>query len=157
MVKYDYSGKVALVTGAASGMGLATVRAFCEAGAAVVMADIRQELLSREADALRGEGYTVKTALCDVSDEEQVRHMIEETVQEFGQLDVAYNNAGIQNPIAETADASSEEFERVNAINLRGVWNCMKYELYQMRRQNSGAIVNCSSLGGLVGTRFWMS
>mgnify|MGYP005981687305 CR=1 FL=1 len=151
MVKYDFSGKVALVTGAASGMGLATVRAFCEAGATVVMADIWQDLLSREADALRIAGYTVKTALCDVSDEEQVRHMIEETVQEFGQLDAAYNNAGIQSPIAETADASSEEFDRVNAINLRGVWNCMKYELQQMRRQNSGAIVNCSSLGGLVG------
>lgn len=151
MVKYDFSGRVALVTGAASGMGVATVRAFCEAGATVVMADIRQDILSREADALRAGGYTVKTALCDVSDEDQVRHMIEETVREFGQLDAAYNNAGIQSPIAETADASSEEFDRVNAINLRGVWNCMKYELQQMRRQKSGAIVNCSSLGGLVG------
>lgn len=151
MVKYDFIDRVALVTGAASGMGLATVRAFCEAGATVVMADIRQDLLSREADALRAKGYTVKTVFCDVSDEEQVRHMIEEIVQDFGQLDAAYNNAGIQSPIAETADASSEEFDRVNSINLRGVWNCMKYELQQMRRQNSGAIVNCSSLGGLVG------
>ncbi|MDU4993422.1 MAG: SDR family oxidoreductase [Klebsiella quasipneumoniae] len=151
MVKYDFSGRVALVTGAASGMGLETVRAFCESGATVVMADIRQDILYREADALRAEGYTVKTALCDVSDEDQVRHMIEETVREFGQIDAAYNNAGIQSPIAETADAGSEEFDRVNAINLRGVWNCMKYELQQMRRQKSGAIVNCSSLGGLVG------
>ncbi|HBJ6374668.1 TPA: SDR family oxidoreductase [Salmonella enterica subsp. enterica serovar Eastbourne] len=151
MVKYDFSGKVALVTGAASGMGLATVRAFCEAGATVVMVDFRQDTLSRAAEVLRAEGYSVKTALCDVSDEEQVRNMIEETVREFGQLDAAYNNAGIQSPIAETADASSEEFDRVNGINLRGVWNCMKYELQQMRRQESGAIVNCSSLGGLVG------
>jgi NAD(P)-dependent dehydrogenase (short-subunit alcohol dehydrogenase family) len=151
MVKYDFSGRVALVTGAASGMGLATVWAFCESGATVVMSDIRQDILYREADTLKAEGYSVKTALCDVSDEEQVRHMIEETVREFGQLDAAYNNAGIQSPIAETADASSEEFDRVNAINLRGVWNCMKYELQQMRRQKSGAIVNCSSLGGLVG------
>ncbi|WP_312061837.1 SDR family NAD(P)-dependent oxidoreductase [Pantoea septica] len=151
MVKYDFSGKVALVTGAASGMGLATVRAFCASGASVVMADIRQDILFREANALRAKGYNVKTALCDVSDEEQVRHMIEETVRECGQLDAAYNNAGIQSPIAETADASSEEFERVSAINLRGVWNCMKYELQQMRLQKSGAIVNCSSLGGLVG------
>ncbi|CCJ87551.1 SDR family oxidoreductase [Salmonella enterica subsp. enterica serovar Sandiego] len=151
MVKYDFSGRVALVTGAASGMGLATVWAFCESGATVVMSDIRQDILYREADALKAEGYSVKTVLCDVSDEDQVRHMIEETVREFGQLDAAYNNAGIQSPIAETADASSEEFDRVNAINLRGVWNCMKYELQQMRRQKSGAIVNCSSLGGLVG------
>lgn len=151
MVKYDFSGKVALVTGGASGMGLATVRAFCEAGATVVMADIRQDTLSREANALKDEGYTVKAVLCDVTDEEQVRRMIEETVHVFGRLDAAYNNAGIQSPIAETADASGEEFERVNAINLRGIWNCMKYELQHMRRQESGAIVNCSSLGGLVG------
>lgn len=151
MVKYDFSGKVALVTGAASGMGLATVRAFCESGATVVMADIREGALSREADALLAEGYTVKPVVCDVTDEEQVRRMIENAVQAFGQLDAAYNNAGIQSPIAETADASGEEFDRVNAINLRGIWNCMKYELQQMRRQKSGAIVNCSSLGGLVG------
>src|SRR5207244_685393 len=69
----------------------------------------------------------------------------------FGRLDAAYNNAGIQSPIAETADASSDEFDRVNGINLRGVWNCMKYELRQMRKQGSGAIVNNSSIGGLVG------
>lgn len=72
MVKYDFSGKVALVTGAASGMGLATVRAFCESGATVVMADIREDALSREADALLAEGYTVKPVVCDVTDEEQV-------------------------------------------------------------------------------------
>src|SRR2546429_4611660 len=77
--------------------------------------------------------------------------MIEQTVSTFGRLDAAYNNAGVQSPAVETADASGEEFERVNAINLRGVWNCMKYELKQMRQQGSGAIVNCSSIGGLIG------
>jgi NAD(P)-dependent dehydrogenase (short-subunit alcohol dehydrogenase family) len=64
---------------------------------------------------------------------------------------VAFNNAGVQSPAVETAESSSEEFERVNAINLRGVWSCMKYELRQMREQGSGAIVNCSSIGGLIG------
>jgi NAD(P)-dependent dehydrogenase (short-subunit alcohol dehydrogenase family) len=77
--------------------------------------------------------------------------MVERTASSFGRLDAAYNNAGVQSPAVETADASSEEFDRVNAINLRGVWNCMKYELRQMREQGSGAIVNCSSIGGLVG------
>jgi NAD(P)-dependent dehydrogenase (short-subunit alcohol dehydrogenase family) len=72
-------------------------------------------------------------------------------VRTFGRLDAAYNNAGINSPVAETADASGEEFDRVNGVNLRGVWNCMKYELLQMRKQGSGAIVNCSSIGGLVG------
>ena len=77
--------------------------------------------------------------------------MVAQIVSTFGRLDAAYNNAGVQSPVAETADASGEEFDRVMAINLRGIWNCMKYELLQMRKQGSGAIVNCSSLGGLVG------
>src|SRR5205823_4595222 len=88
---------------------------------------------------------------CDVADEAQVKAMVEKVVEIFGRLDAAFNNAGVQSPVAETADASSEDFDRVNAINLRGVWACMKYELLQMRAQGSGAIVNCSSLGGLVG------
>jgi NAD(P)-dependent dehydrogenase (short-subunit alcohol dehydrogenase family) len=74
--------------------------------------------------------------------------MVEQTVSAFGRLDAAYNNAGVQSPAVETADASGNEFERVNAINLRGVWNCMEYELHQMRKQGRGAIVNCSSIGG---------
>jgi NAD(P)-dependent dehydrogenase (short-subunit alcohol dehydrogenase family) len=77
--------------------------------------------------------------------------MLQQTISRFGQLDAAFNNAGVQSPAVETAESSSEEFERVNAINLRGVWSCMKYELRQMRHQGSGAIVNCSSIGGLIG------
>jgi len=88
---------------------------------------------------------------CDVADEREVAAMVEWTVSKFGRLDAAFNNAGVQSPAIETADASGEEFERVIGINLRGVWNCMKYELRQMRKQGSGAIVNNSSLGGLVG------
>jgi NAD(P)-dependent dehydrogenase (short-subunit alcohol dehydrogenase family) len=72
--------------------------------------------------------------------------MVEQTVATFGRLDAAYNNAGVQNVVAETADAPREDFDRVTAINLRGVWSCMKFELRQMRKQASGAIVNCSSL-----------
>ncbi len=77
--------------------------------------------------------------------------MIKQIVSTFGHLDVAFNNAGVNTPSIETADASGEEFDRVNNINLRGVWNCMKYELQQMREQGSGAIVNCSSVAGLIG------
>lgn len=151
MLKYDFQNKVALVTGAASGIGLATAEAFCQAGASVAMADMRENELHSAAENLRSKGYRVLDIFCDVTDEEQVRQMVERTVSTFGQLDAAYNNAGIQSPLAETADADGAEFERVLAINLRGVWNCMKYELQQMRCQGSGAIVNCSSLGGLVG------
>jgi NAD(P)-dependent dehydrogenase (short-subunit alcohol dehydrogenase family) len=77
--------------------------------------------------------------------------MVERAVATFSQLDAAFNNAGVQSPAGETADASGEEFDRVTAINLRGVWNSMKYELRRMREQGSGAIVNCSSIGGLIG------
>jgi NAD(P)-dependent dehydrogenase (short-subunit alcohol dehydrogenase family) len=77
--------------------------------------------------------------------------MVAQTVATFGRLDAAYNNAGVQNVLAEAADQTREDFDRVTAINLRGVWTCMKFELQQMRKQGSGAIVNCSSLGGLVG------
>ncbi len=89
--------------------------------------------------------------VCDVSDDAQVEAMVEQTVATFGRLDAAYNNAGVQNVLAETADSIREDYDRVMAINLGGVWSCMKFELQQMRKQGSGTIVNCSSLGGLVG------
>jgi len=146
-----FDGKVALVTGAASGMGLATAQAFAEAGASVVLADIDEAAVNLAASSLADAGYTVLAVRCDVADERDVEAMIDKTVATFGKLDAAYNNAGIQAPHVETADASGEDFERVIAVNLRGVWNCMKHELRHMRTRGSGAIVNCSSLGGLVG------
>jgi NAD(P)-dependent dehydrogenase (short-subunit alcohol dehydrogenase family) len=88
---------------------------------------------------------------CDVADDAQVEAMVQQTVATFGQLDAAYNNAGIQNVLAETADSPRDDYDMVMAINLRGVWSCMKFELQQMRKQGSGTIVNYSSLGGLVG------
>jgi NAD(P)-dependent dehydrogenase (short-subunit alcohol dehydrogenase family) len=148
---YNFKGQVALVTGASSGMGLATAQAFAEAGAAVVLADIDQKALRSATDSLRSAGHEALGVVCDVADEAQVAAMIERTVAKFGRLDMAFNNAGIQVPPSDAADESAENFDRVNAINLRGVWTCMKHELKQMRAQGSGAIVNCSSLGGLVG------
>lgn len=95
--------------------------------------------------------FTGQAVECDVADEAQVAATIERTVTAFGRLDMAFNNAGIQVPPSDAADETSENFDRVNAVNLRGVWTCMKHELKQMRAQRGGAIVNCSSLGGLVG------
>jgi NAD(P)-dependent dehydrogenase (short-subunit alcohol dehydrogenase family) len=161
---YDFTGQVALVTGASSGMGLATVRAFAEAGASVVLADINQAALTSVTDELAAAGHQVLGMPCDVADEDQVATLIAATVDTFGRLDMAaatvdtfgrldmaFNNAGIQLPVCDAADEPAEAFDRVTAINLRGVWACMKHELAQMRTQGSGAIVNCSSLGGLVG------
>jgi NAD(P)-dependent dehydrogenase (short-subunit alcohol dehydrogenase family) len=147
----SFENKVALVTGAASGMGLATAKAFAEAGAAVTLADINEDAALSAAEDLVAAGHKAIGVRCDVADTDEVAAMVRQTVATFGRLDAAFNNAGVQSPLAETADASAEEFDRVNAINLRGVWSCMKYELLQMREQGSGAIVNCSSLGGLVG------
>jgi NAD(P)-dependent dehydrogenase (short-subunit alcohol dehydrogenase family) len=148
---YDFIGQVALVTGASSGMGLATARAFAEAGAAVVLADINHAALRAATDDLTAAGHQVLGVPCDVSKEDEVVAMVAATVNAYGRLDMAFNNAGIQVPPSDAADEPAEVFDRVNAINLRGVWACMKHELSQMRTQGSGAIVNCSSLGGLVG------
>src|SRR5438270_10592959 len=148
---YDFRGQVALVTGASSGMGLATTRAFAEAGAAVVLADINEEALRTATDELTSAGHQVIGVTCDVSDEAQVAAMVARAGASFGRLDMAFNNAGIMVPPTDAADEPAEQFDRVEAINLRGVWACMKHELRQMRTQGSGAIVNNSSLGGLVG------
>jgi NAD(P)-dependent dehydrogenase (short-subunit alcohol dehydrogenase family) len=151
IVNISFDGQVALVTGAAAGMGLATARAFAESGAAVVLADVNEDAVRAAADSLIADGHKALAVRCDVADEAQVAALVEQTVATFGRLDAAYNNAGIQAEATDTADASGEEFDRVMGVNLRGVWNCMKYELRQMREQGSGAIVNCSSIGGLIG------
>lgn len=143
--------KVALVTGAASGLGFATAKAFAEAGATVVLSDWDEKAVNIAAQELAVQGYSTLAIVCDVSDDKQVEAMIEKTVATFGRLDVAYNNAGVQNALADAADQTREDFDRVISINLRGVWSCMKYELQQMRKQGSGAIVNCSSIGGILG------
>jgi NAD(P)-dependent dehydrogenase (short-subunit alcohol dehydrogenase family) len=148
---YDFTGQVALVTGASSGMGLATAQAFAEAGAAVVLADINDQTLGAATDQLTASGHRALAVSCDVANEDQAAAMVERAVATFGRLDMAFNNAGIQVPPTDAADEPAEHFDRVHAINLRGVWTCMKHELHQMRAQGSGAIVNCSSLGGLVG------
>src|SRR6266567_2197291 len=147
----SFENKVALVTGAASGLGLATAKAFAESGAAVVLADWNEKSARAAAEELTAQGHKALAIHCDVADEAQVEAMVEQTVATFGRLDAAYNNAGVQNVLAETADSPREDYDRVMAINLRGVWSCMKFELQQMRKQGSGAIVNCSSLGGLIG------
>ena len=147
----SFENRVALVTGAASGMGLATAHAFAEAGAAVVLSDFREDAVRAEAEKLAAAGHKVMAVRCDVSDDAQVAAMVDRTVAEFGRLDAAFNNAGVMARISPTADSTRQDWDRVIGINLRGVWSCMKYELRQMERQGSGSIVNNASVGALTG------
>ncbi len=147
----DYNGKVALVTGAASGMGLATAQAFADAGAAVVLADFREDIVKMEAEKLIAAGNKAVAIRCDVSDDAQIKAMVDQIVAEFGRLDAAFNNAGVMAKSAPIAESSRDDWDRVIGINLRGVWNCMQHELRQMETQGSGAIVNNASVGALTG------
>jgi NAD(P)-dependent dehydrogenase (short-subunit alcohol dehydrogenase family) len=149
-VSFDFGKKVALATGAGSGIGLATARAFADAGAAVVLADHDEMLLRSAVEATLAGHHRALGVRCDVTNEHDVAAMVERAVVTFGRLDAALNNAGIQVPVAETADATAEDFDRATAVNLRGVWTCMKHELRHMRTQRSGAIVNMSSQGGII-------
>lgn len=142
-------GKVALITGAASGLGFAAAKAFAEAGAKVVLADWDENAVKAAARQLEEKGYETLAIKCDVSDDKQVEEMVHTTVAKLGRLDYVYNNAGVQNELAEAADQTREDFDRVTGINYQGIWSCMKYELQYMRKQGSGAIVNCSSIGGI--------
>lgn len=148
---YDFTGQVAFVTGAAKGMGLATARMFAASGASVVLADLDSDLAAYEAERIAAKGGRAVGIACDVGEEAEVAAAVDEVVARYGRLDMAFNNAGIQVPPSDAAEESLEAFERVVAVNQRGVWACMKHELRVMREQGSGAIVNCSSLGGLVG------
>lgn len=142
-------GKVALVTGAATGIGLACAEAFARAGATVVMADINES--TDQAARLVQAGYAAVPYRCDVSDTKAVEEMIGWIVATYGRLDAAHNNAGIQTPQRPMAEITDEEFDRTVAVDLKGVWNCMRYEIRQMLRQGGGAIVNTSSQGGVTG------
>ncbi|MEW6296745.1 MAG: SDR family oxidoreductase [Thermodesulfobacteriota bacterium] len=144
-------GKVALVTGGSSGIGRATALAFAREGAKVVVADVivdgGQETV-RLLTAAGGQGLFVKT---DVSKAAEVEALIKQTVATYGRLDCAFNNAGVEGAFVSTAEYTEADWDRVLAINLKGVWLCMKYEIAQMLRQGGGAIVNTASGAGLVG------
>ncbi|MCA6118572.1 glucose 1-dehydrogenase [Bradyrhizobium sp. WSM 1738] len=149
----SFEGKVALVTGAAGGIGLATARAFGDAGASVVVADSNTALLETAAAELRSAGHEVLAIGCDVTDRGQVNAMIEQAIETYGKLDAAFNNAGINCDGAPLVETEDTEFDNIIDVNLRGVWNCMKAELRHMTAQRSGAIVNCSSIGGMRGSK----
>jgi NAD(P)-dependent dehydrogenase (short-subunit alcohol dehydrogenase family) len=145
-------GKVALVTGATSGIGRATALAFATEGARVVaVADFNVEGGKETVRLVKEKGSDGIFVKCNVSKSEDVQALIKTTIAEFGRLDYACNNAGVQQrQVVPTAELDETEWERIININLKGVFLCMKYEIQQMVKQGSGVIVNISSIGGLV-------
>ena len=148
---HRFSDKVAFVTGAASGIGRATAVAFATEGARVAILDLTADALAETADAVRNAGAQVLVIACDVSKPEQVEAAIRQVVETFGRLDIAFNNAGVENKAAPVAEIALDEWDRILDINLRGTFVCMKHELAQMVRQGSGVIVNTSSGAGVRG------
>ncbi len=144
-------GKVALVTGGGSGIGQATALIFAREGAKVVVADITVEggeETVRQIQAAGGDATFVKT---DVSKAAEVEALVNKTVETYGQLDCAFNNAGIEGAAKFTTECTEEEFDRTIAVNVTGVWLCMKYEIQHMLSHGGGSIVNTASAAGLIG------
>ena len=146
-----FIGKVAFVTGAAGGIGRATAAAFAAEGARVAILDRTQDALRQTAEAIRAAGGEVLTIACDVSKPDEVEAAIARIVETFGRLNIAFNNAGVENKAAPVAEIELEEWDRILGINLRGTFVCMKHELAQMVRQGSGVVVNTSSGAGIRG------
>jgi NAD(P)-dependent dehydrogenase (short-subunit alcohol dehydrogenase family) len=148
MTTFDFSGKVAVVTGGSSGIGLATARAFVQAGARVAIAARSEDAGRQACSELAGDALFVAT---DVRSEQAVTALVTRTLERFGRLDFAFNCAGIGGDFAPLESASQEVWDDVMAVNARGVWLCMRHEIPAMLAAGGGAIVNMSSVFGSVG------
>jgi NAD(P)-dependent dehydrogenase (short-subunit alcohol dehydrogenase family) len=146
-----YAGKVAFVTGAGSGIGRATALAFAREGASVVAADASDQGNQETVRMIEELGGRTLALRCDVTRSEDVKAALDRTVETFGRLDVAFNNAGVEQEEAATAELAEEVWDRVIDIDLRGVFLCMKHEIALMLEQGGGAIVNTSSGAGVKG------
>jgi len=142
--------KVALITGATSGIGKATAKAFGVAGAKVVFSGRREPEGKATEAQLRDAGVDCLFVRSDVSNEVEIKALVQTTVEKYGRLDCAFNNAGIESIVKPLHEQSIKDFDKLMAINVRGLFLCLKYEIQQMLTQGSGAIVNTSSLGGLI-------
>lgn len=144
-----FNNKVALITGGSFGIGKATAIAFASKGAKVVVADwVEEEETINSIKNAGGNAIFLKT---DISNEADIQQMVEKTLDQYGRLDYAFNNAGIEGLSAPTHECSNENWEKTITINLKGVWLCMKYQIPCMLSQGKGAIVNNASIAGLVG------
>ncbi len=144
-----FKNKVALITGGTSGIGKATAMAFAKKGAKVVVVDKKED--TEALASIKKIADKMLFIQCDVANSTEVKLMIEKTIAEFGRLDYAFNNAGIEGRVAITADCSEENWDNTLNTNLKGIWLCMKYEIPTMLKHHKGVIINCASVAGLVG------
>lgn len=152
MTTQEFAGQGVMVTGGASGIGAATVRAFCEAGAAVLIADIQQAEGMALAEEMASAGHRALFVSCDVRLEQDIVAAVTAAVDEFGGLHHAFNNAGIEGEASPVDQATNENWTRVIEVNLRGVWWCMKHQIPAMRATGGAcSIVNCASIAGVTG------
>ena len=144
-------GKIALITGGSSGIGRETAVLFAQHGAKLAIADLNPDGGQETAQMIREAGGTAVFIQTDVSQAAQVENLINEAVREYGRLDIAFNNAGIDGIPVRTAESSEDEYDRIMAVNAKGVWLCLKYEIQQMLLQGGGTIINTASVAGLIG------
>lgn len=147
----EWEGRVALVTGAASGIGKATAKAFAEAGAKLVLADLQMQAGEALARELSHRGCATTFLPCDISSTSDVHRLMDHVRTRHGRLDAAFNNAGIEGTPASTELCTLENWDRTLEVNLRGTFLCMREEIPLLRESGGGSIVNCSSIAGLVG------
>jgi len=147
----EYQGKVVLVTGGSYGIGRAAAIGFARRGAKVAIADLDAKRGEETLQRIKKDGGEAVFIRTDVSSEADVKAMIEKTIEAYGKLDCAFNNAGIHKEFISTVDFTVEDWDEMIDVNLKSVWLCMKYEIPQMLKQGKGAIVNTSSAAGLVG------
>src|SRR5215212_9114165 len=150
-VNGSFKGKVAFVTGAGGGIGRATALAFAREGASVTVADVSDQGSQETARLIEEQGGRALAVKCDVTRAEDVKGALDKTIEAFGRLDFAFNNAGVEQRNAAIAEFEEEEWNRIINVNLRGVFLCMKYEIPLMLKQGGGAIVNTSSGAGIIG------
>lgn len=143
--------KIVIVTGAASGIGRETAKAYAKKGASVCISDVDNNGLKETEEQILKKGGNVLAITADISNENNVKKLVNTTVKKFGGLDIACNNAGVGGELNTTADYSVEEWDRVININLRGQWLCMKYQIPEILNRGGGAIINVTSILGKVG------
>ncbi|MBA33977.1 MAG: short chain dehydrogenase [Oleispira sp.] len=145
----NFTDKVVLITGAGNGIGRATALAFAQQGASVVVADMSRSAGEETTALITQAGGIATFILCDVTKDQDVQSMVDGTIETYGKLDIAFNNAGIEIESSKLADGDEATYDKIMDVNVKGVWRCMKYQIPALLKQSNSAIVNTASIAGL--------